>query len=102
MSESTSKIILIAASIIYGLAFIPSVLFAMLSPMVSDGRPPAWLMGWIVIGCAAIPLSMLIGIILAWLSYRNGFHARAVILTLLPLPICFIQFIGIAILQYRK
>ena len=102
MSQPVARVILIAASVIYGLAFVPSVLFAMMSPMVSDGNPPSWLVGWIVLGCAAIPLSMLIGIILAWISYRNGFHARAVFLTLLPLAVCFFQLVGVVLLENRK
>jgi len=102
MTQSVAKVILIAASVMYGLAFIPSVLFAMMSPMVADANPPAWLAGWIVLGCAAIPLSMLIAIILAWISHRSGFHTRAVLLTLLPLVVCVFQFIGVVILDNRR
>lgn len=102
MNASTTKAILIVASIVYGLAFIPSVLFAMMSPMVADGKPPIWLMGWIVFGCAAIPLSMLMAVAMAWMSYRKSLYTRAVILTVLPITVCLFQFIGIAILEYGR
>jgi len=101
MNQTTSKIILILASIIYGLAFIPSILFTMMSPMVSDGNPPRWLTMWIMLGCAAIPLAILAALITGWILYNKGLYLPAVLVNIIPLAACILQIIPIYLVDNR-
>ncbi len=99
MSRSASKTILILASVIYGPATIPCAIASLMTSMVADANPPAWIFSLILIGSLAVPVSMLFSVILGWVFYRKQRYGTAELLPLVPFLVSLIPFAGIVLLS---
>lgn len=98
MSQSTSKMILIIATVIYGLAIVPCAIVAPMTSMVADADPPAWIFSLILFGSLAVPVSILVSVLLAWVYYRKQRYGLAATLSLVPVFVSFIPCLGIVFL----
>lgn len=102
MSESVSKTVLIIASVIYGLAIVPCFIVAPMTSMVADADPPAWIFSLILFGSLAVPVSILVSVIFAWVYYAKQRYRLAPVLPLVPLLVAFIPCLGIVFLAIAQ
>ncbi len=79
-----TRILLIVATVLYGLSLVPAAFMVMMSPMMFDAgpSPEVWTMFGLVVG---YPVLVLVTIVLGWVLFAYKKYRAALIVSLLPI-----------------
>ena len=82
--RGTTRVLLIVATVLYGLSLLPAAVMVLMSPMMFDAgeSPEAWTMFGFVVG---YPVIVLLTLVVAWVLFAKKKYRAALIVSLLPI-----------------
>ena len=82
--RGTTKVLLIVATVLYGLSLLPAAMMVLMSPMMFDSgeSPKLWTIFGLVVG---YPVLVLLTLVVAWVLFVKKKYRAALIVSLLPI-----------------